>query len=531
MEIAATDVEMARTRLENGGPKTLTDRAALVDAASWTAGWVAVVIATLLLLARAASWFLQRSLSQTIRTPTALCTIAAGMALILWHRGGPSRTGRVLSLGVAVVSALTLAHFTVTGSRGYHDILYGPGSGLHADSPDQLSLPSSLILACVGVSLCGLHAGDGFRVQGPALLGCFLSLVAIIGHLYHADELFAPIPHRGIAMAPSLLLMELALGVLMAEARSGLMALLTVEDPGGHTARRLLAPAILIPPILGSLSLIGLHAGMYDPALAMSLVAVSSIVIFSGLVLWQSATLSRMHVQLEEVQDRLVLAHRIDAASYVAGWTCHEFNNLLTVIQGYADLIRDHPDSPDLCAYIEALLAATDECAEITRKLLRFTSHERASPELTDLSQLIAGLRPTIEVLVGQHVRVSISCEPDTWVRAGPKQLQHMVLQPVLNARDAMPAGGQLTIRVRRADGVVRLEVADTGTGMEPAVLTRALEPFFTTKDRMRGTGLGLATVLGSVNQLGGTIRIESEPGRGTTVTIELLRTAPVTPV
>jgi PAS domain S-box-containing protein len=238
------------------------------------------------------------------------------------------------------------------------------------------------------------------------------------------------------------------------------------------------------------------------------------------------------------LEEELRQAHKLEAIGRLAGGVAHDFNNLLTVINGYADLLADGlpAGGPDR-GYAEEVRKAGARAAALTRQLLAFGRKQVVQPRVLDLNAVLAGMRGMLGRLLGADVALRTEPAPRLPpVRADPAQLEQVILNLAVNARDAMPEGGRLTIRtaaVRFGDGAeppggiapgsyVLLEVADTGAGMTEEVRSRVFEPFFTTKELGKGTGLGLATVYGIVKQSGGHIDVDSAPGRGTTFRVWL---------
>ena len=234
-------------------------------------------------------------------------------------------------------------------------------------------------------------------------------------------------------------------------------------------------------------------------------------------------------------------AQKMETVGLLAGGIAHDFNNLLTVINGTADLAwtKLREDDP-LRADLRHIHQAGRRAAELTHQLVAFSRKQILNPGILNLSTLVADLWSMIQRLIGEDIELLVV--PATGlgsVRADPGQIEQVVLNLVVNARDAMPGGGTLTIETRdvELDEVfaaghpsvhpgrhVLLAVRDTGVGMDEATRLRVFEPFFTTKDSAKGTGLGLSTVYGIVKQSGGTIWVDSERGRGTTFTIYLPR-------
>jgi PAS domain S-box-containing protein len=246
------------------------------------------------------------------------------------------------------------------------------------------------------------------------------------------------------------------------------------------------------------------------------------------------------HKALEE---QLRHTQKMDALGRLAGGVAHDFNNLLGIISGSIGfLLEALPTGSTERADAEQVQHATDRAAALTRQLLAFSRKQVVQPQVLDLADAIHDVGQLLRRVLGEHVLLTTEVSADVGrVCIDPGQLDQVLVNLAVNARDAMPGGGCVTLRVRReppcpavpdAPPQVRIEVADAGTGMDEATRSRATEPFFTTKEPGKGTGLGLATVHGIVVQAGGTLTIDSAPGRGTVVTILLpaIEEAPVAP-
>ena len=246
----------------------------------------------------------------------------------------------------------------------------------------------------------------------------------------------------------------------------------------------------------------------------------------------------RMHLE-----DRLRQSQKLEAVGQLTGGIAHDFNNLLTIILGNAEALedavaKDHALRPQ----VEMINVAADRGAELTRRLLAFSRRQTLAPRSLDINALLSDMAPLLRRTLGEHVRVEIVTSPDLWpteVDAG--QLEAAILNLALNARDAMGAGGSLTIETANAPldddyaateveveagNYVVVVVTDTGHGMTQETVARAFEPFFTTKEVGKGSGLGLSMVFGFVKQSGGHVRIYSEPGEGTAVKLYFPRAA-----
>jgi signal transduction histidine kinase/CheY-like chemotaxis protein len=243
---------------------------------------------------------------------------------------------------------------------------------------------------------------------------------------------------------------------------------------------------------------------------------------------------AELKVQVSErgkAEEQLRQAHKMQALGQLTGGIAHDFNNLLTVIQGSADMLR-RPGVPEdkRIRFAEAVVQASGKAAALTGQLLAFARRQPLQPEVMDVNALIREMTDLLDRTLGERIEVvtALATEACT-VEADRAQLESALLNIAVNARDAMPGGGRLEIRTAPvSDGergaMVALSVTDSGAGMDEDTLERAFEPFFTTKMTGKGTGLGLSQVYGFASQSGGDVRIESTPGRGTTVTLLLPR-------
>jgi PAS domain S-box-containing protein len=239
--------------------------------------------------------------------------------------------------------------------------------------------------------------------------------------------------------------------------------------------------------------------------------------------------------ELGETQDQLRQAQKMEALGQLTGGIAHDFNNLLTVVVGGLDLITKQVQEEKLLRYATSALSAAERGARLTAQLLAFSRVQRLEVRPTYVAPLIEEMRPLLRNVLGPGIEKKFDLDPQlTPVLADPTQLEVAVLNLAINARDAMPEGGTLTVsscKRRLTDDpelepgtYIELSIADTGVGMTPEVAARAFEPFFTTKEVGKGTGLGLSMVYGMARQSGGAVKIESEPGVGTTVRIYLRR-------
>ena len=221
-------------------------------------------------------------------------------------------------------------------------------------------------------------------------------------------------------------------------------------------------------------------------------------------------------------------SQRLESLGQLAGGIAHDFNNMLGVIVNYANFVIEEAESPEpdlkmIVSDARQVVRAGERGTDLTHQLLAFARREVVRPQVLDLNKVIADVEEMLRRSIGEHIKLIVRPEADLPpVTCDPGQIEQLLVGLVLNARDAMPSGGNLVIDTGRHDDQVRLRVSDSGRGMKPEVLERAFEPFFTTKASGEGTGLGLATVYGIATQAGGDVSIASEPGLGTTVTVLL---------
>jgi PAS domain S-box-containing protein len=229
---------------------------------------------------------------------------------------------------------------------------------------------------------------------------------------------------------------------------------------------------------------------------------------------------SRDVTERNRLADELRQAHKMEAIGRLAGGIAHDFNNLLTVIGGYTEAALAETDPAERTRCLEEVRRATERASTLTTQLLAFARRRVITPAAVDLNGTIAALGDMLQRLIGADVRLETALAPDVGhIRMDRGQLEQVVMNLAINARDAMPDGGVLTLATSADAGArtATVTVTDTGRGMDRETLAHVFEPFFTTKGPGQGTGLGLATVYGIVTQHGGSITVDSAPGRGTT--------------
>lgn len=268
----------------------------------------------------------------------------------------------------------------------------------------------------------------------------------------------------------------------------------------------------------------------YSPTNALSALTVS-VILTTVLMLKAIESLRAMHAKAvasaterDEALRRSIQAQKMELVGNLAGGVAHDFNNLLTVISSVSESLRSAQDAgrKDTSALLDELDDATSRAAMITRQLLSFSRTPDGATSDIDLGAHVRGMAPMLQRLAGSTITVHVESEPEAVVRATAVGLEQILLNLAVNARDAMPDGGTLRVEVRVDPETVRLLVIDSGVGMDAATKERIFAPFFTTKSS--GTGLGLATVREKVEQLGGTISVETEVGHGSSFEVRLAR-------
>jgi len=247
--------------------------------------------------------------------------------------------------------------------------------------------------------------------------------------------------------------------------------------------------------------------------------------------------ITRDITQRKEMQAQLLQAQKMEAVARLAGGVAHDFNNFIMAIMGYSDILMGalKPDDP-LHRYAEDIMSAAERASNLTRQLLAFGRQQVLHPRVLDLNRLIADLQKMLSRLLPEDIELLISLAPELQnIKADPGQIEQVLLNLVVNAKDALPKGGKIEIETEqvyvdeahahnhpevKAGVYIQQKLTDNGCGIAPAVLDRIFEPFFTTKEGTKGTGLGLATVYGIVKQSGGFIQVHSQVGKGTSFEI-----------
>ncbi|HEY7636405.1 MAG TPA: MHYT domain-containing protein [Gemmatimonadales bacterium] len=463
-------------------------------------------------------------------------TATRGRERLAWLAGGSA------AMGIGIWSM----HFV--GMLAFHlpvPITYGVGrvilSVLVAIAASALALVivsresiviESLVLGaiCMGPAIAGMHYIGMAALNAPAAMRFDPLLVTLsVGVAITAS-------FGGLSLAYRFRTDETALGRRRRMASAVIMGLAIA----GMHYTGMMAANFSVPGITGKPTSGVLASGELAVAVTLGTVVILGL----GLL---GAMADRWVRRRTDAAERRLQSQKLEAIGQLAGGIAHDFNNLLTAILGYAEFLIQSlgPTDPRRDDVFEIQRAAT-RAAELTHQLLAFGRRQVLQPKLVDLNSALADTMRMLSRLVGEHIQVGLVPDPDLGlVRADPTQLEQVVVNLVVNARDAMAEGGKLTIETQNVElepgyssqligmqpgSYVMMAFTDTGIGMDPATQARIFEPFFSTKARDKGTGLGLSTVYGIVKQSGGNISVYSEPGHGSTFKVYLPRVREAAP-
>lgn len=383
-----------------------------------------------------------------------------------------------------------------------------------------------------------------------------ISATGLLGYLYGVPDLYAFWVFNTMAIHTAVSLLLLAVAVIFSVPGVGWSGVITSPTAGGRATRRQLS-VLLIPPAMGLLLLQAINQQKLGSGAAMALMVITMVWPLALLILRDGRTLvaldnarrGRAELQQRHAEDLerklfdqakeleaasaarratealLSNAQRMETLGQLTGGIAHDFNNLLMAISGNLQLLRRKlPKSMPEHRYVENAMTATEKGAKVTGQLLAFSRSQRLSVEAINVQKSMLNAQALIGNALGPGIHLQLAAERDLWANSDQDQLELALLNLAVNARDAMPQGGtiELTSAVSEDAQWVVIRLRDNGTGMPPEVLARAAEPFYTTKERGKGTGLGLAQVHGFVLQCGGTLEMESTVGLGTTVHIKL---------
>ncbi len=487
-------------------------------------------------------------------TATAAIVLALGL---LCASAGRQRLG-VVAGGAAMIAALAvLASYALAG-----DDLVSPwwASNVFGLST-ELGRTSRSTAAAIGLIALTLLVRQRPKVvdlsAGAALI---LSTIALLGYVYGVRDLYALLVFNNMALNTAAALFLLSIAALCVEPAMGWSAIVASQYAiGGATRRQLFF--CLVPAIIGWLMVRALEAHWLGAAAAMALLVAGTIVPLALLILRdgkrllglelerriraeqlaaaaadaerrlaaQAVQLAQESAERAKAEEGLYRAQRLEAIGKLTGGIAHDFNNLLMVLSGNVQLLKKRlPSADPLRRYVDNMGVAVAKGSKVTQQLLAFSRSQRLDIKPTLIEAVVVEARQLLGSSLGPRISVDMRLQAENaWALCDDDQLELALLNLAVNSRDAMPEGGTLTVACstsemldapRRGTACVMVQVADTGAGMPSDVIAHAGEPFFTTKEAGKGTGLGLAQVYGFVAQCKGELRILSAPGAGTTV-------------
>lgn len=404
--------------------------------------------------------------------------------------------------------------------------------------------PSSTALCFI------LLGGTAWLERVPKVMHAMVWAAAIVSFAKLLEELFAVDAYTATIFRFNNMGMICAFGVQVAcvgcWARYpgvGFMRILTSDSSGGKVARGLFPFTIVIPVLLPwFFKVCCVEWGWLDHRQAgVSLIICTMVTLLTAVTVIASRLIKEER-RRSALEEKIFEAQKLEAVGQLAGGIAHDFNNVLTSVLGYANLLIGDPALSEAHrADVKQIAQAGDRASKLTRELLAFSRKQVMSHQVVELDLALKGLKGVVQHLVGEGVQVEWQLAGQAGrVKVDLVKLEQVVLNIAANARDAMPQGGRLTFSTRpweghqedlgplvglRSEPYLVLSIMDAGVGMSPEVMARAMEPYFTTKESGKGTGLGLASVYGIMKQMGGAVRLESQVGKGTTVTLFFPRT------
>ncbi|UST52431.1 response regulator (plasmid) [Comamonadaceae bacterium OTU4NAUVB1] len=483
-------------------------------------------------------------------------SISVLTATTSWARLRTWTAGLTLTGGVSIL----LSHL-VAGRDAISPAVAQFVFGMPAAQAGRTAIATAVACSLVALSLL-MQRPNRLWADAGAGLALVIAATGLLGRVYGVTGLYEVWLFNTMAPHTAASLVLLALAVLMCSPAQGWSGVIASASPGGAATRRQLL-MLLVPVVAGWLLLQGVLNDKLSVQTAIALIVVVTVWPLALLILRDGRTLLKLEqvrghqadlqshhrqemerklsVQAKALEqansDRLRTevtlqnAHKMETIGQLTGGIAHDFNNLLMAISGNLQLLRRRlPKDMVEHRYVDNAMTATSKGAKVTSQLLAFSRTQRLTMEATDIQAVLTSAHTLIGNALGPGISLTLQGTPGLWARTDPDQLELALLNLAVNARDAMPDGGSIEIdSCESADGrSVDVWLTDTGTGMSPEVLARATEPFFTTKERGKGTGLGLAQVHGFVQQCEGHLVIQSQPGQGTTVLISLPRVEPL---
>lgn len=497
--------------------------------------------------------------NQTSMNPlTGITFILAGIGLFVFS--APLAT-RILGGLIVLVSAIR-----ILGFFGF-DIRLDEAFYTTALAQNRMAPNTAVCFFLAGFCLMFLHSRSPLirRFVDACNIICFgISLIALTGYLYDIRELYGVANYVAMAFNTAVSFFFLSLGLLFIRRKEGTAAVFAASDIGGTVARSLIPVIVFIPLILGAVRVYGQKAGWFSLEFGSSLTAVLTMFILAGMTLRCARQLSAVDQALKKQSELLRLAEqslkrsnetleqrieervkelsqareqveqlqKLDAVGRLAGGIAHDFNNILSVMKLYCELMaRDVTNSEIIKNGINHIQEATTRGAALTKQLLIFSRKKVIQKNSVQMNEVVLSHLKMLKRLIGENISLEFKPAANLpFVLADVSQIEQVLMNLMINARDAMPQGGRMIIEThveeldeqfvnRHTNSIVGpnvvLTITDTGTGMDAATQARIFEPFFTTKESGQGTGLGLATVYSILKSISGTVSVQSEVGKG----------------
>ena len=530
--------------------------------------WITILIATSEQLISAATVTPPGASSPGMALITGIGLACLSTAML----GGRHRSKgifRVLTWTALSIGVIVVASYTVTGEDIVSPMLIRRLLGTSGQVQVRCSIATALCIALL--SLAQLRRSSATAAASDYLSGATVLVAGavVLAYVFHVPDLRRVFVYSSMATPTALAIWLLGISSIVADPTRGWAALIVSAGEAGRTTRRHLLLSHT-PILLVGLALHGIRSGRISTEAAMTFLVVLIMAPMMALIfkhgsaqelrgktnralerfrretasateskLGQQAAALRQESEIRrEAEAGMYRTQRLEAVGHLTGGIAHDFNNLLMAMGTTLSLLDrqifpGHPARP----YIERLVATTERGAGLTKQLLVFSRTQTIDVRAVPLDPVIRGARELIGTALGPTIEIGVSLDTeDVWVRTDPDQLQLAILNMAINAKEAMPSGGQLHITSATVTKTIggqlhefaRVRVADNGVGMSAEVAARAVEPFFTTKTAGNGTGLGLAQVYGVLKQSGGELRIDSKLGHGTAIDLLLLRTQPV---
>ena len=501
----------------------------------------------------------------------AVLFVAAGSALFLLRTESDTgttrkRAGYLLAFfmtGIAATKLLCLVsgHCTMVDQWLFRNELVSGDVNMASQMAPNTAF--NFLLSGIGLLLLNVEIRSHRPSELLSVVSGVSGLLALVGYIYRAPTFYGAGYAIPMAVHTAIGFVILAIGMLAARPRNGIMAVVASDTAGGMVARRMLPLAVILPIALGLLRLYGQSTGLYDVEFGTALYS-TALVLFLLIIIWWMARilfhvdterkyverwqseklertvqertrrLQRALKQLKDTQQQVLQQERLHALGTMASGVTHDFNNALSLIVGFGEIAlhecEKRPEAAPLEQYLRAMVIAALDGAKVVTRLREFYragGHEepRAAVDLNGLiEQAVTITQPKWKSQsLAEGVKIELKTElGDVPPAAGDAaELREALANLIFNAIDAMPQGGTITLRTRAEADWAVMEISDTGMGMSKEVQRKCLDPFFTTKGQ-HGTGMGLAMVYGIVERHRGTLKIESAEGRGATFIIAL---------